>query len=76
MKKLQSLENFNASGLSQKFLSKLTGGAEPNKTPAGCQTTDNLDRTSTGCMSYTSDTIENGGTTYHGVKDIKTCNCD
>jgi len=73
MKKLQSLESFKASGLNKKFMSKLVGGTNPNATPAGCVTVENLDRTSTGVMSYTSDENVNGGINYYGCTDIKTC---
>jgi hypothetical protein len=59
MKKLQSLESFKASGLSQKFMSKLVGG-ENQQTEGGEICTE---ATSTGCMSYTSDEITPDGWT-------------
>ncbi|MFA6950209.1 MAG: hypothetical protein WCQ70_05945 [Lentimicrobiaceae bacterium] len=74
MKKLQSLQDFKASGLSQKFMSKLYGGENTTPTKGGCNTTDNLDRTSTGVYTFTSDECDTtGGIIYHGVADVKTC---
>lgn len=72
MKKLQSLENFKKSGLSLQSMSKLTGG-ENTITEGGCISVENLDRTSTGLMSFTSDTNTGTGITYHGTVDVKTC---
>ncbi|MDD2529180.1 MAG: hypothetical protein PHT26_14175 [Lentimicrobiaceae bacterium] len=75
MKKLQSLEDFKASGLSQSFMSKLVGGAE-TPTGAGCKPV-NTEISSTGCVSFTSDTDDgNGGGSYTSIKDIKAANCD
>lgn len=74
MKKLQSLESFKASGLSKKFMSKLGGGTNPEITPGGCILVENLERTSTGVMAYTSDEkVEGGGINYQGCTDPKTC---
>lgn len=75
MKKLQSLENFKNSGLSLQSMSKLNGGENPNATPAGYTTT-STERSSTGCMSFTSDETVAGGINYTGCTDVKTGNCN
>lgn len=74
MKKLQSLENFKNLGLSFHSMSKLTGGTS-TPTEAGYLTV-NTEISSTGCVSYTSDTTTNGNTVYHNYKDCKTANCN
>jgi len=75
MKKLQSLESFRSLGLNLQSMSKLTGGAS-TPTEGGCKTT-NSEISSTGCVSYTSDTDDgSGGITYHSIKDISAANCN
>jgi len=69
MKKLQNLENFKKAGLHKNVLAKLTGGAQEG-TVAGTACV-NTELSATGCISYTSDTIQpGGGVIYHDTKDI------
>ncbi len=72
MKKLQSLEKFKSLGLHKHSLSSIVGGfQEALQTGAGTVCV-NEAISSTGCASYTSDTISDGGTTvvYHEYKDV------
>jgi len=70
MKKLQSLESFKVSGLSQKMMSKISGGANEPDTAAGCKEI-STNASSTGYVTYTSDSPD--GTTLHGIVDVKNC---
>lgn len=68
MKKLQTLEDFKSTGLSQKLMSSLVGGAANPRTDGGEFCTE---ATNTGCMSFSWDELTpDGWTIKHGTAEV------
>ncbi|HMJ48550.1 MAG TPA: hypothetical protein VK498_14555 [Ferruginibacter sp.] len=66
--KLQSLSAFQSKSINQMAMNKISGGYAPTTT-AGGNTCVPVGVTATGCLAYTSDTIDGATTTYNSPSE-------